>query len=130
MGDSVPRELLSLADDVRDSVTVNVLGRDPRWAAGLDAEIVVRTPFASGRGDSVLPTSKPDSGAGALNRLDADEDVAWMEWDRGCPPSSSSLASALEASEDRDGIGGFETLAHPLALRHPTLRRGRSGLCR
>ncbi|MGW3628288.1 DUF5959 family protein [Streptomyces sp. NPDC000880] len=46
MGDIVPGELISLADDEGNSVTVNVLGRNPRWVAGLDAEIVVRTPFA------------------------------------------------------------------------------------
>ncbi|MEV8563883.1 DUF5959 family protein [Streptomyces sp. NPDC051917] len=43
MGDIVPRELISLADDEGNSVTVNVLGRSPRWTAGLDAEIVVTT---------------------------------------------------------------------------------------
>ncbi|PJM97829.1 hypothetical protein CG740_38970 [Streptomyces sp. CB01201] len=83
MGDIVPRELISLADDEGNSVTVNVLGRDRRWSAGLDAEIVVRTPFVSGRIDLVLSTSKLESWADALDRLDADEDVAWMEWDRG-----------------------------------------------
>ncbi|MFF3957154.1 DUF5959 family protein [Streptomyces sp. NPDC001890] len=83
MGDIVPRELISLADDEGNSVTVNVLGCDPRWGAGLDAEIVVRTPFVSGSIDLVLSASKLASWADALNRLDAGEDVAWMEWDRG-----------------------------------------------
>lgn len=83
MGDTVPRELISLADDEGNSVTVNVLGRDPRWSAGLDAEIVVGTPFVSGRIDLVLSASKLESWADALIKLHAGEDVAWMEWDRG-----------------------------------------------
>lgn len=37
MGDIVPGELISLADDEGNSVTVNVLGRNPRWVAGLEA---------------------------------------------------------------------------------------------
>jgi hypothetical protein len=83
MGDIPPRELISLADDEGNSVTVNVLGRNPRWAAGLDAEIVVRTPFVSGRIDLALSVSKLESWADALNRLDAGEDIAWMPMSRG-----------------------------------------------
>ncbi|MEU3184682.1 DUF5959 family protein [Streptomyces sp. NPDC006923] len=37
----------------------------------------------SGRVDLVLSISKLESWADALNRLDAGEDVAWMEWGRG-----------------------------------------------
>ncbi|WP_328825833.1 DUF5959 family protein [Streptomyces sp. NBC_00252] len=54
MGDSAPKELISLADDEGNSVSVNVLGRSPIWTAGLDAEIVVKTPFVSGRIDLVV----------------------------------------------------------------------------
>ncbi|MEV6552022.1 DUF5959 family protein [Streptomyces sp. NPDC051597] len=83
MGAIAPRELVSLADDEGNSVTIKVLGRDPGWSAGLDAEIIVRTPFVSGRIDPVLSTSKLESWATALTRLDAGKDVVWMEWDRG-----------------------------------------------
>lgn len=83
MDDSSPRELISLSDDEGNSVTVNVLGRDTRWTAGLDAEIVVRTPFVSGRIDLALSVSKLESWADALGRLDAGEDVAWMKMSRG-----------------------------------------------
>jgi len=83
MGDSPPRELISLADDEGNSVSVNVLGRNPRWTAGLDAEIVVRTPFVSGRIDLAQDVARLKAWAVALDRLDAGEDVAWMEMSRG-----------------------------------------------
>ncbi|MEV6782080.1 DUF5959 family protein [Streptomyces sp. NPDC051098] len=83
MGDTAPRELISLADDEGNSVTVSVLGRDPGWSAGLDAEIVVNSPFVSGRIDLTLYASKLESWANALNLLDAGEDVAWMEMSNG-----------------------------------------------
>ncbi|WP_141579197.1 DUF5959 family protein [Actinomadura sp. WMMA1423] len=83
MGDSPPKELISLADDEGNSVTVNVLGRAAGWAAGLDAEIVVRTPFVSGRIDLALSVPRLESWGDALNRLDAGEDVAWMKMSRG-----------------------------------------------
>ncbi|MER6691315.1 DUF5959 family protein [Streptomyces minutiscleroticus] len=83
MGDGAPRELISLADDEGNSVTVNVLGRNPRWTAGLNAEIVVRTPFVSGRIDLALWVSRLEGWAEALDRLDAGIDVAWMEMSRG-----------------------------------------------
>ncbi|WP_328876059.1 DUF5959 family protein [Streptomyces sp. NBC_00287] len=97
MGGSSPRELISLADDEGNSVAVNVLGRNPRWTAGLDAEIVVKTPFVSGRIDLALYVARLDGWARALDRLDAGEEVAWMQMssgpsvfiqltgDRGCP---------------------------------------------
>ncbi|MFF3001942.1 DUF5959 family protein [Kitasatospora sp. NPDC057940] len=83
MGDRSPRELIHLADDEGNSVTVNVLGRNLRWSAGIDAEIVVKTPFVSGRIDLALSVSKLESWTDALDRLDAGEDVAWMEMSRG-----------------------------------------------
>ncbi|MEE1759787.1 MULTISPECIES: DUF5959 family protein [unclassified Streptomyces] len=98
MDDVAPRELISLADDEGNSVTVSVLGRDTRWTAGLDAEIVVRTPFVCGRIALVLSTSKLESWAAALNRLDAGEDVAWMEWDRG-PSVSIQLTGERDCPE-------------------------------
>ncbi|MGX9888791.1 DUF5959 family protein [Streptomyces sp. NPDC002276] len=83
MGDSPPRELISLADDEGNSVAVNVLRHDVSWTPGLDAEIVVRTPFVSGRTDLVLYAAKLESWAAALDRLDAGEDVAWMRTNNG-----------------------------------------------
>ncbi|GGN38656.1 DUF5959 family protein [Streptomyces fuscichromogenes] len=83
MVDSPPSELISLADDEGNSVLLKVLGRSPRWAAGLDAEIVVRTPFVSGRVDLALSVARLESWAAALDRLDAGEDAAWMEMSRG-----------------------------------------------
>ncbi|OMI35838.1 hypothetical protein SPAR_29796 [Streptomyces sparsogenes DSM 40356] len=83
MGVGPPRELISLADDEGNSVTVSVLGRNPRWAAGLNAEIVVKTPFVSGRIDLALSASELEDWADALDRLDVGVDVAWMEMSRG-----------------------------------------------
>ncbi|MGZ0202693.1 DUF5959 family protein [Streptomyces sp. RM1] len=83
MEDGPPTRLISLADDEGNSVTVDVLGLNPRWSAGLRAEIVVRTPFVSGRIDLALSASRLTDWAGALDRLDAGADAAWMEMDRG-----------------------------------------------
>ena len=83
MDDGPPTRLVSLADDEGNSVTVGVLGLDPRWSAGLRAEIVVRTPFVSGRLDLALSARRLTGWADALDRLDAGADAAWMEMDRG-----------------------------------------------
>ncbi len=83
MGDRPPRELISLADDEGNGVSVNVLGRSPGWTAGLDAEIVVKTPFVSGRIDLALYVARLESWADALDRLDAGDDVAWMAMSSG-----------------------------------------------
>ncbi|MFJ8847208.1 DUF5959 family protein [Streptomyces cyaneofuscatus] len=60
-GGSSPTHLISLADGEGISVTVSILGRNVTWTAGLDAEIVVSTPFVSGRLD--LPLSVRDLNA-------------------------------------------------------------------
>nr|WP_097983059.1 DUF5959 family protein [Streptomyces sp. f150] len=83
MGDSAPSVLISLADDEGNSVSVYVLGRSPRWTAGLDAEIVVKTAFVSGRIDLALYVARLRDWADALDRLDAGEDVAWMAMSSG-----------------------------------------------
>ncbi|MFF5854405.1 DUF5959 family protein [Streptomyces sp. NPDC012751] len=116
MGDIVARELISLADDEGNSVTVSVLGRHPSWSAGLEAEIVVRTPFVSGRIDLALSTSKLESWATALNRLDIGEDVVWMEWDRG-PSVSIQLLGERGCPEVvvEDESGSMVTVRVPLA---------------
>jgi hypothetical protein len=111
----VPRELIFLADDEGNSVTVNVLGRDPRWSAGLRAEIVVRTPFVSGRVDLALYTSRLESWADALNRLNAGEDVAWMEMSSG-PSIFIRLTGERDCPEVvvEDESGSMVTVRVPL----------------
>ncbi|WP_435221105.1 DUF5959 family protein [Streptomyces sp. Tue6028] len=117
MDDIVPRELISLADDEGNSVTVNVLRHDPRWAAGLEAEIVVRTPFVSGRCYLGLYVSKLESWSDALNRLAAGEDAAWMEMSRG-----ASMFIRLSGEHDcpevvvEDESGSMVTVRVPIAL--------------
>ncbi|MFD5747335.1 DUF5959 family protein [Streptomyces sp. NPDC127033] len=98
MGDTVPRELISLADDEGNSVTVRIQGLSPTWSAGLDAEIVVRTPFVSGRVYLALYVAKLESWGVALNRLDGGEDVAWMEMNRG-PSLSVHLTGERDCPE-------------------------------
>ncbi|CAM5470414.1 hypothetical protein GCM10010329_31240 [Streptomyces spiroverticillatus] len=78
-----PVDLISLADDEGNSVTVTIHGRSPRWAGGLDAAITVNTPFVSGSCYLSLSVRKFASWADALGRLEAGEDVAWMKMDRG-----------------------------------------------
>ncbi|MFF9038838.1 DUF5959 family protein [Streptomyces sp. NPDC014892] len=115
MVDAAPRELICLADDEGNSVTVSILGRDTRWTAGLDAEIVVSTPFVSGRIALVLSASKLESWAAALNRLEAGEDVAWMEWSRG-PSVSIQLTGERDCPEVvvEDESGSMVTVRVPV----------------
>ncbi|MFI6938590.1 DUF5959 family protein [Streptomyces sp. NPDC050418] len=109
------RELISLADDEGNSVTVSVLGRSPVWNAGLDAEIVVRTPFVSGRIGLVLSASKLAGWAAALHGLDTGEDVVWMEWDRG-PTLSIQLTGERDCPEVvvEDESGSMVTVRVPI----------------
>ncbi|WP_440572417.1 DUF5959 family protein [Streptomyces sp. KR2] len=115
MGDSAPRELISLADDEGNSVTVNVLGPSASWSAGLNAEIVVKTPFVAGRIDLALSVSKLESWANALDRLDAGEDVAWMEMSRG-PSIFIQLTGERDCPEVvvEDESGSMVTVRVPL----------------
>lgn len=115
MDDEPPRGLISLADDEGNSVAVDILGRNPRWTAGLDAEIVVKTPFVSGRIDLALSVSKLESWADALDRLDAGEDAAWMEMSRG-PSIFIQLAGERDCPEVvvEDESGSMVTVRVPL----------------
>jgi hypothetical protein len=115
MGDRPPRELISLADDEGNSVSVNVLGRSPGWTAGLDAEIVVKTPFVSGRVDLALSVAKLESWANALDRLDDGEDVAWMEMSSG-PSIFIQLTGERDCPEVivEDESGSMVTVRVPL----------------
>ncbi|MGW4886478.1 DUF5959 family protein [Streptomyces murinus] len=83
MGDTPSTGLIHLADDEGNSVRVDVLGVDPRWAGGLDAEIVVGTPFVSGRLRLGLSRSRLERWGEALERLGGGVDAGWMEMDRG-----------------------------------------------
>ncbi|MYX01016.1 MULTISPECIES: DUF5959 family protein [unclassified Streptomyces] len=115
MGDSAPRVLISLADDEGNSVSVYVLGRSPRWAAGLDAEIVVKTPFVSGRIDLSLYVARLQAWADALDRLDAGEDVAWMAMSSG-PSIFIQLTGERDCPEVivEDESGSMVTVRVPL----------------
>ncbi|MFF7976183.1 DUF5959 family protein [Streptomyces sp. NPDC007905] len=115
MSDIAPRELISLADDEGNSVTVTVLGRSARRTAGLDAEIVVRTPFVSGRIGLALSASRLEEWAAALDRLDAGEDVAWLERDRG-PSVFIQLTGERDCPEVvvEDESGSMVTVRVPL----------------
>jgi hypothetical protein len=78
LADFQPAVLIDLPDDngsgARDNgVTVTVLG--PNASGGLDAEIVVDTPFVSGRLDWRLTAWELGDWAKALDRLDAGEDI-------------------------------------------------------
>ncbi|MET9253302.1 DUF5959 family protein [Streptomyces sp. NPDC003717] len=94
MAGTAPTAFVSLADDEGNSVTVNVLGIEPRSPSVLKAEIVVETPFVSGRCHLWLTVRVLDGWSDALDRLDAGEDVTWVE-DRG-----ASLAVQLTGERD------------------------------
>ncbi|GGS19826.1 hypothetical protein GCM10010284_61380 [Streptomyces rubiginosohelvolus] len=115
MGDRPPRELISLADDEGNGVSVNVLGRSPGWTAGIDAEIVVKTPFVSGRIDLALYVARLESWADALDRLDAGDDVAWMAMSSG-PSIFIQLTGERDCPEVivEDESGSMVTVRVPL----------------
>ncbi|WP_405592347.1 DUF5959 family protein [Streptomyces sp. NBC_01092] len=115
MGDSPPREFISVADDEGNNITANVLGRNPRWAAGLDAEKVVKTPFMSGRIDLALYVSKLESWADALDKLDAGEDVPTARGRR----SHSSKTTDRKAKAVVHTVAAGQAIA--LVVRRPEL---------
>ncbi|CAM5655850.1 hypothetical protein SALBM135S_00962 [Streptomyces alboniger] len=83
MSDAATSALIRLADDEGNSVAVDVLGPLSGWSESLSAEIVVTTPFVSGRVGLVLSPARLESWARALDRLDAGENVGWMARERG-----------------------------------------------
>ncbi|MFC4063653.1 DUF5959 family protein [Actinoplanes subglobosus] len=83
MPDHTPMDLAVFADDEGNSVRITVLGPEPSWSGGFAAEIIVETPFVNGRTDLILYDSKLQAWAEALDRLDAGEDIAWMEMSNG-----------------------------------------------
>ncbi|MBV6702569.1 DUF5959 family protein [Kitasatospora aureofaciens] len=83
MAGMTPTDLVLLADDEGNRVSIRVLGQHPSVAHGLAAEIVVKTPFVSGRLDLSLWRSRLEAWGRALDSLDAGEDIAWMAVERG-----------------------------------------------
>ena len=75
--------LALLCDDEGNCVRITVLGPLQGVAGGLAAEIVVDTPFVSGRVDLALWRSRLVSWGEALDRLEAGEDIAWLHVQRG-----------------------------------------------
>ncbi|TWV40371.1 hypothetical protein FRZ03_22460 [Streptomyces misionensis] len=131
MDGAPPRELVSLADDEGNSVTVDVLGLNPRWSAGLRAEIVVRTPFVSGRIDLALSARRLTEWADALDRLDAGTDAAWMELDRG--PSLFVLLDGERGCPEvvvEDESGSMVTVRVPVVPPDDWIADHRRGLRR
>ncbi|WP_344591152.1 DUF5959 family protein [Actinomadura vinacea] len=98
MADIAPMDLVVLADEEGNSVRIRVVGPMPSWPAGLAAEIIVETPFVSGRTDLVLDDRKLRSWAEALDTLDAGEDIAWMRMSRG-PSVSIRLTGERDCPE-------------------------------
>lgn len=81
---TTPRsDLALLQDDEGNSVRITVLGPLPGVPHGLAAEIVVGTPFVSGRVQLALWQSRLTAWAEALYRLEAGESITWLGTERG-----------------------------------------------
>ncbi|MFF3453674.1 DUF5959 family protein [Streptomyces sp. NPDC002730] len=117
MAEVTPMDLVVLADDEGNSVSIKVLGQHPRWSAGLASEIAVGTPFVSGSIDLVLSASKLEAGGRALDRLDGGEEIAWMEMDRG-PSVFIELTGERDCPEVivEDESGSTVTVRVPIDL--------------
>lgn len=76
-------DLAVLADDEGNAVRITVLGPSSGGFGGLAAEIVVDTPFVTGRLELFLSKGRLDAWAEALDRLQAGEDIAWLHVERG-----------------------------------------------
>ncbi|MGW1206289.1 DUF5959 family protein [Streptomyces cyaneofuscatus] len=86
MGGSSPTHLISLADGEGNSVTVSILGRNATWTAGLDAEIVVGTPFVSGRLGLTLSVRDLDGWSAALREMSRGPSLSiQLTGERECP---------------------------------------------
>ncbi|MFD0734699.1 DUF5959 family protein [Planotetraspora mira] len=109
-------DLVVLADDEGNSVYIKVLGRH-RMFDGLAAEIVVATPFVSGRIDLALSALSLKAWADALDRLDAGEDIAWMAMSRG-PSIFIQLTGERDCPEVvvEDESGSMVTVRVPIDL--------------
>ncbi len=76
-------DLVLLADDEGNSVRITVHGQLPSVSGGLAAEIVVETPFVTGRLALSLWRSRLEAWERALDHLEAGQNVSWMEVERG-----------------------------------------------
>ncbi|MFJ9771409.1 DUF5959 family protein [Kitasatospora sp. NPDC101157] len=76
-------DLALFRDDEGNSVRITVLGPLQGVSGGLHAEIVVDTPFVTGRVKLSLWRSRLTSWSEALDRLEAGEDIAWLQAQRG-----------------------------------------------
>lgn len=112
-----PIDLAVFADEEGNSVRITVLGPVPDWPAGLAADIVVQTPFVSGRTGLILFDSRLQEWAEALDRLDMGEDIAWMRMSRG-PSLSICLTGDRDCPEVvvDDETRSMVTIRVPVAL--------------
>ncbi|MEU1663160.1 DUF5959 family protein [Streptomyces sparsogenes] len=110
-------DLVVLADEEGNSVSIRVLGQHPRWSAGLTAKIVIETPFVNGCIDLALSASKLEAWGHALDRLAAGEDIAWMEMSRG-PSVFIQLTGERKCPEVvvEDESGSMVTVRIPIDL--------------
>ncbi|PZG24153.1 hypothetical protein C1I95_01175 [Micromonospora craterilacus] len=117
MAEIASMDLIVLADDEGNSVSVKVLGRHRSWPNALAAQIVVETPFVRGRIDLALWTSNLREWAQALDRLGAGEDIAWMRMSRG-PSVFIQLTGERDCPEVvvEDEFGSMVTVRVPVVL--------------
>ncbi|WP_328551420.1 MULTISPECIES: DUF5959 family protein [unclassified Streptomyces] len=107
-------DLALLCDDEGNCVRITVLGPLRGVAGGLAAEIVVDTPFVSGRVDLALWRSRLVSWGEALDRLEAGEDIAWLQVQRG-----PSVFIHLDGQRDCPEVVVEDVLVSMAAVRVP-----------
>ncbi|MFH8608342.1 DUF5959 family protein [Streptomyces sp. NPDC018029] len=93
-----PADLILFADEEGNSVRVTVLGAYPGQPHMRSAEISVETPFVRGRLDLALWLSRLRQWGHVLDRLEAGEDAAWMNAERG-PTLSVRLRGERDCPE-------------------------------
>ena len=110
-------DLALFSDDEGNAVRVTVLGPLPDVPGGLAAEIVVDTPFVTGRVDLSLWRSRLASWEESLDRLEAGEDITWLRTQRG-PSVSIHLTGERGCPEVvvRDEIVSMTTVRIPIDL--------------
>ena len=112
-----PMDLVVLADDEGNTVTVKVLGRHPHMPDGLAAAIVIDTPFVNGSVDLSLWRSRLEEWGHALDRLEVGEDIAWLKVQRG-PSLSIQLTGERDCPDVivQDDMISMVTVRVPIAL--------------
>ncbi|HET6860755.1 MAG TPA: DUF5959 family protein [Streptomyces sp.] len=120
MLDVAPMDLVLLEDEEANRVRVTVLGEYPQEpggssrSAGLRAEVVVETPFVSGREDLALWSSRLEEWRQALDRLSAGEDAGWMTVGSGL-----SLFIRLKGERDCPEVVVEEATSSMVTVRVP-----------